>query len=189
MTAGLSVSVRLTWRRMSYLNIGKNSCQKLLPFQAVWNYVKGCNDRVKQFRLNPEKIQKSYCKEILCNYFHLVKKPFFVLGNNKLVSLFLTGCTEMLPHHSALYHWAPLRHQVLSSKSLALQYCPHHRAPCSPHSLVPEASISVFWITTFLIPLKSGSSPTFSVFILLWVILTVNAAVRLHISVFITYPT
>lgn len=99
MTAGLSVSVQLTWRRMSYLNIGKNSCQKLLPFQAVWNYVKGCNDRVRQFRLNPEKIQKSCCKGILCNYFHLVKKPLFVLGNNKHVSLFLTGCTPYWNAH------------------------------------------------------------------------------------------
>lgn len=37
----------------AYSNLGKNSCQKLLPFQGIWNCVRGSNDRVKQFMLSP----------------------------------------------------------------------------------------------------------------------------------------
>lgn len=58
MTAGLSMSVQFTWRRMSYLDIGKNSCQKLLPLQAVSNYIKESNDTIKRVMRNLEKIQE-----------------------------------------------------------------------------------------------------------------------------------
>lgn len=141
MTAGLSMSVQLTWRRMSYLSsIGRNSCQKLLPLKAIWNYVKGSNDEIKQFLFNLEKIQKQYCKEILSNHFYLPK----------ITLVYSCKQVRNLCHYSLLDAY---RFLTLSFNSLQCSTLLMHPA-LSQNSLFPVAASLL--CSSLLSPLNSS---------------------------------